>query len=134
MTLVANITHDSIDLVRIKFNTRKAPQLDVCLGEFFCRSNIIARRLYIVEERHETVVHVQLLVTVEKGQPRIISNEVYLGFLVSAQHHNIFQDSSGRLPGQTRQLKTMAMEMDWMNIVTGIAHTNTIALALLEVK
>ena len=44
MNLVANITHDSIDLVLIKFNTSfvlKAPQLDVCLGGFFCRSNII---------------------------------------------------------------------------------------------
>src|SRR5439155_2865119 len=62
----------------------------------------IARRLYIVEERHETVVHVQLLVTVEKRQPWIVSNKVYLGFLVSAQHHNIFQDSGGRLSGQAR--------------------------------
>jgi len=82
----------------------------------------LLRRLDIVEERHETVVHMQLLVTVEKGQPWIVSNKVYFGFLVSAQHHNIFQDSSCRLPGQARQLKTMAMEMDWMDIVTSIAH------------
>src|SRR6266403_1844349 len=101
----------------------KAPQLDVCPDGFFCRSNIIARRLYIIEERHEAVVHVQLLVAVEEGQPWIVSNKVYLGFLVSAQHHNIFQDSSCRLPGQARQLKTMTMEVDWMDIVTGIAHT-----------
>jgi hypothetical protein len=67
MSLVANI--DSIDLVRIKFNTSfvlKAPQLDVCLDAFFCRSNIIAPRLSIIKERHETVVHMQLLVAVEK--------------------------------------------------------------------
>ena len=44
----------------------------------------LLRRLYIVEERHETVVHVQLLVAVEKRQSRIISDKVYLGFLVSA--------------------------------------------------
>src|SRR6266487_3603267 len=98
--------------------------MDFSLLEYHCW------RLYIVEERHETVVHVQLLVTVEEGQPRIISNKVYLGFLVSAQHQNIFQDSSCRLPGQARQVKTMAMEMDGMDIVTGIAHTNAIALAL----
>ena len=96
--------------------------------------SLVGRRLHIVEERHETVVHVQLLVAMEKRQPWIISNKIYLGFLVSAQHHNIFQDSSCRLSGQVRQLKTMAMEMDWMNIVTGIAHTNAIALALLQVK
>ena len=45
----------------------------------------LLRCLYIIEERHETVVHVQLLVTVEKCQARIISNEVCLGFLVSAR-------------------------------------------------
>ena len=87
MSFVANIAHDSIDLALIKFNSsfvQRHPQLDVCLDGFFCRSNIIARRLYIVEERHETVVHVQLLVTVEEGQPWIVSNKVYLGFLVSA--------------------------------------------------
>src|SRR5882724_2444518 len=94
----------------------------------------LLRSLYIIEERHEPVVHMQLLVTVEEGQPRIISNKVYLGFLVSAQHHNIFQDSSGRLSGQARQLKTMTMKMDWMDIVTGIVHTNTIALAFFQVK
>jgi hypothetical protein len=87
MSLVANITHDSIDLVLIKIQHQfrlRASQLDVCLDGFFCRSNIIAPRLYIIEERHETVVHVQLLVAVEKRQARIISNEVHLGFLVSA--------------------------------------------------
>ena len=45
---------------------------------------IIGPRLYIIEQRHETVVHVQLLVTVEEGQPRVVSDKVYLGFLVSA--------------------------------------------------
>src|SRR4029077_3879669 len=79
------------------------------------------RRLYIIEKRHEPVVHVQLLVAVEKREPRIIGNKVYFGFLVSASHHNIFQDSSRWLSGQARQLKAMAMEMDWMDIVTGIA-------------
>src|SRR6266567_2446471 len=102
--------------------------MDFSLLEYHCW------RLYIVEERHETVVHVQLLVTVEEGEPWIVSNKVYPGSLETASHHNIFQDSGCRLSGQTRQLKTMAMEMDWMDIVTGITHTNAIALALLQVK
>jgi len=41
------------------------------LDGFFGRSNIIAPRLYIIEERHETVVHVQLLVAVDVGVIRI---------------------------------------------------------------
>src|ERR1700693_2184894 len=46
--------------------------------------------LRVFEKRHETVVHVQLLVAMEKRQPWIIRNKVHLGFLVSAQHHHIF--------------------------------------------
>jgi hypothetical protein len=38
----------------------------------------------VIEEGHETVVHVQLLVAVKKRHARIIRNEVHLGFLVSA--------------------------------------------------
>jgi hypothetical protein len=72
VSVVVNIIHNSIDLVLIKL------------------TRVWSKGLYIVEERHETVVHVQLLVTVEKRQPWIISNKVHLGFLVAAQHHNIF--------------------------------------------
>ena len=63
MSLVANIAHDSIDLVLIKFDTS------------FVRI-IIAPRLYIIEERHEAVVHVQLLVAVEKRYSNVrLANE-----------------------------------------------------------
>ena len=34
---------------------------------------------HIVEKRHETVVHMQLLVAVEKRRPWIIANKVHLG-------------------------------------------------------
>jgi hypothetical protein len=87
VSLVANITYDSIDLVLIKFNTSFLKGISVGLlpGRIFRLLELsLLRRLYIVKERHETVVHVQLLVAVKKGQPRIISNEVHLGFLVAA--------------------------------------------------
>ena len=44
--------------------------------DFSACSNIIAPRLYIIEQRHEAVVHVQLLVAVEERQARIVSNEI----------------------------------------------------------
>src|SRR5438477_6391165 len=59
---------------------------------------IIGPRLYIIEQRHETVVHVQLLVTVEEGQPWIVSNKVYLSFLVSASSKDLRTVSKVVLP------------------------------------
>ena len=56
----------------------------------------LLRRPYIIEERHETVVHVQLLVAVEKRQTRIVSNKVHLGLLVSA--HRCSRSRTHRLP------------------------------------
>jgi len=37
----------------------------------------------MIEQRHETEDHVKLLVTMEHGQPRIVSHKIHLGFLVS---------------------------------------------------
>jgi hypothetical protein len=37
---------------------------------------VIPNRLRIVEERHESEIHVQLLVTMEERQLRIVSDEV----------------------------------------------------------
>ena len=84
MSLVTNILQSILSSSNSTAVSSKGTQLGVCPDGSFCRSNIIAWRLYIVEERHETVVHMQLLVAVEKRQPWIVSNKVNLGFLVSA--------------------------------------------------
>jgi hypothetical protein len=47
-------------------------------------------RLRVFEERHEAKIHVQLLVTVEKRRPRIVSHEVKFKLLKSAQHYYVF--------------------------------------------
>jgi hypothetical protein len=35
----------------------------------------------------------QLLVAVKQGEAGIIGNEIYLGFLVSSHHHDIFHNA-----------------------------------------
>jgi len=46
--------------------------------------------LHIIKQRHEAEIHMQLLMTVKQGQAGIVGDEIYLGFLISAQHYDIF--------------------------------------------
>jgi len=77
---------------------------------------------------------VQLLVAVEKRQAGVVRNKIYFSFLVASEHHDIFQYSRRWLSRQAGQLKTMTVQVDGMNIVTRVAHPETIALTFLEVK
>ena len=52
-------------------------------------------RLRVVEECHETEVHVQLLVAVEESEAGIVRNKVNLQLLVSAQHDHVLYDAGG---------------------------------------
>ncbi len=44
----------------------------------------------------------------EKCQAGVVGDEVYLCFLIAAQHQNIFQDTCSRLSGDAGQLKTVS--------------------------
>ena len=70
----------------------------------------------------------QLLMTMEQSRARIVGEEVNFCFLVAAQHQYVLQHTSGWLAGQLRQLKTVPVQMDGMNIVAGVAHPQPIAL------
>ena len=89
---------------------------------------------YVVEQSHEPKIHVQLLMAVEQREPRIVRRKIYFDFLISAQHHDILHHASGRLAGELGEFEAVPVKMDGMNIVAGIAHTKTVAPALLQVK
>src|ERR1700723_2657174 len=72
---------------------------------------------YIVEQRHEPVVHVQLLVTMKESRSWIVSREVNLCFLIAAHHHHILQHAGRRLPRDPREFKGVSMQMDRMDVI-----------------
>ena len=72
----------------------------------------------------------KLLVAMEECEPRIIGDEVDLSFLIPADHDDILDDSGRRTARETCQLKTVAMQMDRMNVVTRVPHFNSVARAL----
>src|SRR5215469_3544002 len=94
----------------------------------------VSPRSHVVEQGHKPEVHVQLLMAVKQGPAWIVGHKVHLGFLVTAQHDNILDHTGGWFSRQPRQLKAVSVQMDRMNIVTGISHSNPISLALLDVK
>src|SRR5229473_6084844 len=98
------------------------------------RLGIHPASLQIVEQGHETKVHVKLLVTMKQGQARIVGDEVHFRFLIPSQHHDIFENSRGGLSSQTRQFEAVPMQMDRMDVIAGIAHTESIPLAVVQVK
>src|SRR5215469_2404041 len=98
----------------------------------YCHS--VSPRSHVVEQGHKPEVHVQLLMAVKQSHAWIVGYKVHLGFLVAAQHDNIFEHTGGRFSRQPRQLKAVSVKMDGVNIVTGISHSNPISLALLNVK
>ena len=91
-------------------------------------------RLRVVEERHETEIHVQLLVAVEESKAGIVGNEVNLQLLVAAKHDHVLHDAGSFHSREISKLKAMAMKMYGMNVVTGVAHPKAIAFTLLQVE
>src|SRR5215467_4748980 len=97
------------------------------------RSRLIGA-LQVIEESHETKIHVQLLVAVEERQTRIVSHEFDFRFLVAAEHDHVLENSGGWFPCQTFQFETMAMQMHGMNVVARVTHVQAVAFPLFQMK
>src|SRR6185437_8330057 len=80
---------------------------------------ILWLHLHVVEQAHETVVHMQLLVAMEEGRPRVACDEVHLDLLVAADHDNILHHARCRLAGDPGEFEGVAMQMNRMDIVAG---------------
>ena len=65
-------------------------------------------------------VHVQLLVAMKKGQPRIVGNEIDFCFLITSQHEHIFEDSSLGLSCDPGELETVPVKMNRVNVIAGV--------------
>ena len=63
----------------------------------------------------------------EQGRPRIVGNEVELHLLEASQHHHVFDHACSLLAADAHEFKAVAMEMERMNIVAGIAEFKPVA-------
>jgi len=85
--------------------------------------------LRIVEEAHETEVHVELLVAMEKREAGIVGDEINFELLVAAEHDNVFADARGRSAGDLRELEGVAVEMDRVDVVALVEEAEAVAAA-----
>src|SRR5580692_7353871 len=90
--------------------------------------------LHVLEERHEAEIHMQLLMAVKQREPRIIRHEIDLHLLIPANHDHVLDDSRGRLPCHTCQLKTVAVKVDRMDVIARVPHPQPIPFPLLQLK
>src|SRR5438270_8079376 len=70
----------------------------------------------------------------EESQPWIVSKEIDFRLLIASQHDHIFENSRCSLPEDFGEFKAVAVEVNWVDVITGIAHAYAISLALLQVK
>src|ERR1035441_7844065 len=83
----------------------------------------------IVKEGHKSEIHVQLLVTVEQGQPWIVGDEIDRDLLITSDHHYIFHYCRSGCSRDVGQLEAVPVEVNWVNVIAGIAHLDSIPLA-----
>lgn len=67
---------------------------------------------------------------VEEGEAGIVGEEIDFGFLVAAEHEDIFHYACCRDTGDFGEFKSVAMQMDRMDVVALVAQADAIAAAL----
>lgn len=88
----------------------------------------------VVKERHETEIHVELLMAVKERETRVVGREIDFGLLIAAEHEHVFHHAGSRLPGNPGKFKSVAVKMNRMNVITCIAKAKAVALTLVKVK
>src|SRR5580704_15646610 len=71
----------------------------------------------IVEQRHETVVHVQLLVAMKEREPWIVGGEIDLHFLIAAHHDHVLHDPGSWLSSNPGEFKGVTVKVDGVDVV-----------------
>ena len=68
----------------------------------------------------------------EQRPPRIIGDEVKSDLLEAAQHNDVLHHARGRFVSDTHELETVAMKVEWVDIVAGVTELKPIAVSLLN--
>ena len=67
-----------------------------------------------------------------KSYSWIVGDEIHFRFLIASDHENIFHYSQTWDFPPSWQLKAVTMKMYGVNVVTRVAHVDTVTLALLQ--
>jgi hypothetical protein len=59
----------------------------------------------------------------EQREPRIIRREIHFDFLIAANHDHVFRHARGGYSCNLGEFKTVAVQVDRMNVVARVAST-----------
>ena len=65
-----------------------------------------------MEEHHEAIVHVVLLVAVEEGVAGVVGGELDVDLLIGGDEDDVFKDAGGVGAAEAAKFEDVAMEMD----------------------
>ena len=66
---------------------------------------------------------------VKQREAGIVRDKIHFNFLIPADHDHIFHHARSANSGKLGQFEAVAMKVNRMNIVAGIAHAQAVALA-----
>ena len=89
-------------------------------------------RSHHVEQQLESVVHVELLMAVEKGHTFDCRRHIYFNLPEALYKHDILQNASGGLAVHICQLEAVPVQVDRMGVIGLIVEHQAIALSFLE--
>jgi hypothetical protein len=78
--------------------------------------------LRILQQGDKPKIHVQLLMTVEKRQARVVGHKVNFDRPVLLHHHGVFLNSTCLPARHFGQLKRVTVQMNGMRVVTLIVE------------
>src|ERR1019366_4153820 len=88
----------------------------------------------ILQQLHEAEIHVKLHVAVEKGQPRIVRDEIHSCGTAASNADHVLHQSRSWLPRNLCNLERVTVQMEGMYIATIVVEQQPVSLALLEPK
>ena len=76
----------------------------------------------------------QLHMTMEQGEARIISDKIDFYFLETAEHDDVFHDAGGMFAGDLGYFKAVSVQVHGVDVVGGVAHMEAVSLALFQLE
>src|SRR3954453_10521559 len=66
--------------------------------------------------------------TTDESRAGIVGTEIDLSLLIAAQHDHVLEHTTRRFVRYPRQFEAVSVQVDRVNVITLIAHTQTVAV------
>jgi hypothetical protein len=96
------------------------------------RPDLRGRGLNVFKESHETEIHVEILMAMKQGEPRVVGYKIDINSGEAFHQDGVFENS-GRFPSMNfRDLEIMPMEVERMHVVALVNESESIAATLIN--